>query len=71
MSQVLSTTDLLRATGYKRQSDLERCLREQGVHVFYGKDGVWTTIDLINAAGGLRRGAANDPYPANILGDSR
>lgn len=53
MSQVLTTTDLKQVTGYQRSGDIERCLEKQRIKFFYGKDGVWTTIDLINAAGGI------------------
>ena len=53
MNQVLTTTDLKQVTGYKRAGDIERCLQKQKIKFFYGKDGVWTTIDLINAAGGI------------------
>lgn len=64
-----STAELKEVTGYKRNRDLERCLTEAGVRWFPGKDGPWTTIDLINAAGGLV--AANQspdaPYPTDIL----
>lgn len=61
--------DLKAMTGYARQADLERCLQRQGIRFFYGRGGVWTTIGLIEAAGGLRPGAANgdDPYPADLV----
>lgn len=63
---ILTTADLQRATGYKRASDIEDCLIKQGVHVFWGKDGPWTTEALINAAGGLGR-AGNDGMYKGIL----
>jgi hypothetical protein len=47
---VLTTEDLRAATGYSRLGDVRRCLDEQGIPYFWGKDGVWTTTDLVNAA---------------------
>lgn len=46
--------DLQTLTAYRRQADVERCLKQQGIRFFYGRTGVWTTVQLINAAGGLR-----------------
>ena len=51
---VLETDDLLRMTGYTRPSDAARCLRQQGVHVFEGRHGIWTTLEALNAAAGVR-----------------
>lgn len=64
---VLTCADLLRATGYDRVGDLRRSLDAQRVRYFLGKGGaVWTTIDLLNAAGGLLPSAraSNEPLPA-------
>lgn len=65
--RAMSTTELKEVTGYKRTRDLERCLTAAGVRWFCGKDGPWTTIDLINAAGGLQP-AENDAssYPPDL-----
>lgn len=63
----LSTDALSKLTGYTRAADIERCLREQGVQVFWGKDGPWTTIDLINAAAGLRQSDNDGMYQGAIL----
>lgn len=59
--------DLQAVTGYSRLADLERCLDRAGVRYFRGRDGLWTTLDLINAAGGLdgSRGDVNEPYSAD------
>lgn len=57
---ILNLDALREATGYTRQADVERCLSRQGVRFFYGRDGIWTTIDAINAALGCGRGAGND-----------
>jgi hypothetical protein len=61
----LNTEGLKELTGYERAGDIERCLREQGIHTFWGKDGPWTTRELINAAAGLKPG--NEPTYGDIL----
>jgi hypothetical protein len=53
-SNVLTFEDLKRITGYARRADVERTLREQGVRLFRGRTGPWTTLELINQAGGLK-----------------
>lgn len=67
-SSILTTADLKAATGYERAADIERCLRTQGVRYMRGKDGPWTTVDLVNAASGLRQNKAEaDRYEGTIL----
>ena len=63
---VLVFTDLQRITGYQRRSDVERTLIDQGVRVFRGRTGPWTTLDLINQAAGMKQAAA-ERYEADIL----
>lgn len=61
---LVETEDLLAITGCKHAGDAARKLREQGIKVFDGRKGrPWTTIELINAAGGLLQqpAAANSP----------
>lgn len=65
-SDVLSFEDLQRITGYQRRSDVERTLLEQGIRMFRGRTGPWTTIDLINRAGGVGPGRP-ERYDADIL----
>lgn len=62
IGSIIETSDLLRITGYERPADAAKCLRAQGIHVFYGKDGIWTTTECIMGAAGLRRAANSDPY---------
>jgi hypothetical protein len=50
---VLTFDDLQLLTGYRRRSDVERVLASQGIRFFRGRIGPWTTIDLINHAGGI------------------
>lgn len=48
---LLSTADLLQASGFESVGALRRSLKEQGVPYFLGKDGrPWTTIPLLTAA---------------------
>jgi hypothetical protein len=63
---VLVFTDLQRITGYQRRSDVERSLLDQGVRLFRGRTGPWTTLDLINQAAGMKPATA-DRYDADIL----
>ncbi|CAM5588724.1 hypothetical protein [Rhodanobacter lindaniclasticus] len=63
---LLSTDALLQATGFDRPGDLTRVLDQQGIKWFPGKGGrPWTTMALINKAGGLYPAdadAANSTY---------
>lgn len=62
---VLTFQDLQRLTGYTRRSGVEQALRKQGIRWFWGRHGPWTTIDLVNQAGG--GSPANDKYGSEIL----
>lgn len=66
---ILDFEALRAATGYQRACDVERCLTKAGIRFFPGKDGVWTTVDLVNAAGGLLQNQkpANEPYSPDEL----
>ena len=66
ISSVLTFDDLKRITGYTRRADVERTLREQGIRLFRGRNGPWTTVELVNHAGGLRP-MSDDHYGADIL----
>jgi hypothetical protein len=50
---IVSFEDLKAATGCTRLGDLEDCLRKNGVRFLYGKKGIYTTVDALNAAMGL------------------
>lgn len=63
---VLVFADLQRITGYQRRSDVERSLIEQGIRLFRGRTGPWTTLELINQAAGMKPAAA-ERYDADIL----
>jgi hypothetical protein len=36
---MITEEELMRATGYDRHSSIEKCLRKQGIPVFFGKNG--------------------------------
>lgn len=57
---ILETSDLLSITGYQKPGDAARCLRNQGIKIFVGKNGPWTTLALINAAGGVMPAVNSD-----------
>ncbi len=53
---IVKEEQLLEATGYSRPADMEKCLRNQGIKFFYGKDKrIWTTTEILaQAANGDR-----------------
>ncbi|CAD2266489.1 hypothetical protein B2J73_20855 [Stutzerimonas stutzeri] len=63
---LVSFESLRALTGYERRSDIERSLQSQGIRFFYGRHGVWTTLTLINYAGGAGAGHS-ELYDAEIL----
>lgn len=54
IEQILTSKHLSEITGYQRPADIERCLMRQGVRVLHGKDGIFTTLDAVNAALGVK-----------------
>lgn len=58
----LAFDDLRALTGYERAADIEKCLQRNRIPYFYGRAGVWTTLALVNAAGGLRTEAPEGDY---------
>jgi hypothetical protein len=65
-AKVLEFEELQRITGYTRRADVERALRGEGIRIFLGRKGPWTTVDLVNQAGGLRA-IEQDKYGAEIV----
>ena len=59
----LTFSDLKDLTGYTRAADVERCLKRQGVPVFIGKNGPFTTHEALNQALGIRQ---NEQLPDKI-----
>lgn len=55
LSGIVTTEELKAATGYERPGDIEKCLRKNGVRFLYGKAGIYTTIDALNAAMGITK----------------
>lgn len=53
---ILTQDDLKAATGCKTTSSLEDTLRKNGVRFLYGRNGIYTTMDALNAAMGLQSG---------------
>lgn len=62
---VLTFQDLKQLTGYTRRSGVEGALRKQGIRWFWGRHGPWTTIDLVNQAGG--KSPVTEKYDSEIL----
>lgn len=63
---ILTFQDLQSITGYNRRADVERILLDQGVRIFRGRAGPWTTLELINQAGGVKP-ASQERYDVDIL----
>ncbi|MDK4198610.1 hypothetical protein QKY98_05690 [Pseudomonas sp. HR1] len=63
---ILTFQDLQSITGYNRRADVERILLDQGVRIFRGRTGPWTTLELINQAGGVKP-ASQERYDVDIL----
>jgi len=50
---IITQAQLAEATGYNpaQTAKIEKCLRDQGITVFYGRGGcIWTTTELIAQA---------------------
>lgn len=68
MNPLITQSQLQKVTGLSSPKILEDRLRDQGIRFFYGKKGkIWTTIDLINAAGGLAKVESNDLRADDIV----
>lgn len=50
---ILTLEDLKVCTGYDRPGDIEKHLRDKGIHCFRSSKGIWTTVAMVNAAGGI------------------
>ena len=49
MKSTVNEKELMEATGYRRRSLLEKCLRKQKIKFHYGRGGqIWTTVDALN-----------------------
>lgn len=42
--------------GYEREADCRKALESQGIAVFDGRNGIWTTWELIKVAGMSKMG---------------
>ncbi|WP_312923945.1 DUF4224 domain-containing protein [Stutzerimonas nitrititolerans] len=65
--ELITHEALQHLTGYERRADIERSLRSQGIAYFYGRYGIWTTITLINRAGGVGGGDSEFYYSPEII----
>ncbi|RXT60407.1 DUF4224 domain-containing protein [Pseudomonas syringae] len=65
-ASVIGFEELQRITGYTRRADVEKALRGEGIRIFLGRKGPWTTVDLVNQAGGLKP-LDRDKYDAEIV----
>ena len=66
IGNLIEFSDLQRLTGYNRLADVERCLSAAGIRYFPGRGGIWTTMALVNQAGGLSAPGDADPYSPDL-----
>lgn len=57
----VSSSALSELTGYTRQADLEKWCARSNVPFFRGRAGIWTTLDALNAALGVRPAGNTEP----------
>lgn len=58
---LVNATQLREITGYTQDGHMMNALEKQGIACFYGRNGPWTTVDLINMAGMVKLG-----IPVNV-----
>jgi len=52
-SNILTFEELQKLTHCERMGDVQRHLEKDGIRYFHGRKSIWTTISLVNAAGGI------------------
>jgi hypothetical protein len=63
---VLNAEELRALLGVERDADLRRRLERQGIQCFDGRNGIWTTLELVNLAGKRKLGLV-DPSNDNSM----
>jgi len=61
--------ELQRRSGLRQAAAVERWARAEGIRYFHGREGIWTTLEALNAALGVT--AANDapaPLSPDLVG---
>ena len=66
MDAVVTLDQLKAITGYPKSSSVEDCLRKNGVRFLYGRHGVYTTVDALNAAMGIGKDTLQAVTPPEI-----
>lgn len=66
-AHIITHAQLLEATNCKRTGDLEKVLRQNGIKFLYGKGGLFTTLDALNAAMGLQSEPSKPAADIEIL----
>jgi hypothetical protein len=57
---LIDSEQLQKATGYERTSDLEKCLRKNGIPFARGRNGcIFTTTEAVNQALGIKNSDPN------------
>lgn len=50
---IIPFPDLQKLSGKRQRAAVERWCAREGIRVFHGVEGVWTTLDALNAALGV------------------
>lgn len=64
---VLNAEELRILTGMERDADVRRKLERQGIMCFDGRNGIWTTMDLVKLAGMRKLGMAESSNDQSML----
>lgn len=59
--------DLQALSGLRRRADVIRWADKAGVKYKYSRDGIWTTLDALNAALGLHSAGNEDHYSVEAV----
>jgi hypothetical protein len=64
---ILKAQELREITGLSRDADIRRLLEGQGIACFDGKNGIWTTYELIQLAGKVKLGLVKRDESESLL----
>ena len=64
---ILNADELRVLLGVERDADIRRRLEREGIACFPGKEGPWTTLDLINLAGKRKLGLDESSNESSML----
>jgi len=66
--QIVGANQLRKLAGYESDGRVANFLRKEGIAFFQGREGCWTTLDLIALAGKRKLGLSVDDKPDDSKG---